>query len=140
MFNLCQRALPLTDSLLPIDPHRGVPDAPELIMAPVPQTGSAPWHQQHGLLAQSTSQVHRSVAGGNHHITRLYQRCQPVYVRKVVHLSHILQLYAMLAPERLAQDRTRQPEVAGDIRGAMVIVAAMIEGAAVIGLIVCMIK
>jgi F-type H+-transporting ATPase subunit c len=34
----------------------------------------------------------------------------------------------------------RQPEVAGDIRGAMVIVAAMIEGAAVIGLIVCMIK
>ncbi|MFM7837193.1 MAG: ATP synthase F0 subunit C [Planctomycetaceae bacterium] len=38
------------------------------------------------------------------------------------------------------ESMARQPEVAGDIRGAMVIVAAMIEGAAVIGLIVCMIK
>lgn len=38
------------------------------------------------------------------------------------------------------ESMARQPEVAGDIRGAMVIVAAMIEGAAVIGLIVCMIE
>ena len=38
------------------------------------------------------------------------------------------------------ESMARQPEVAADIRGAMVIVAAMIEGAAVIGLIVCMIK
>ncbi|GDX91534.1 hypothetical protein LBMAG46_15400 [Planctomycetia bacterium] len=38
------------------------------------------------------------------------------------------------------ESMARQPEVAGDIRGSMVIVAAMIEGAAVIGLIVCMIK
>lgn len=38
------------------------------------------------------------------------------------------------------ESMARQPEVAGDIRGSMVIVAAMIEGAAVIGLIVCFIK
>jgi len=38
------------------------------------------------------------------------------------------------------ESMARQPEVAGDIRGAMVIVAAMIEGAAVIGLIVCIIS
>lgn len=38
------------------------------------------------------------------------------------------------------ESMARQPEVAADIKGSMVIVAAMIEGAAVIGLIVCMIK
>ena len=38
------------------------------------------------------------------------------------------------------ESMARQPEVAGDIRGGMIIVAAMIEGAAVIGLIVCMIS
>lgn len=38
------------------------------------------------------------------------------------------------------ESMARQPEVAGDIRGSMVIVAAMIEGAAVIGLIVCLIS
>jgi F-type H+-transporting ATPase subunit c len=37
------------------------------------------------------------------------------------------------------ESMARQPEVAADIKGSMVIVAAMIEGAAVIGLIVCMI-
>ncbi|MEZ6123527.1 MAG: ATP synthase F0 subunit C [Planctomycetaceae bacterium] len=37
------------------------------------------------------------------------------------------------------ESMARQPEVAGDIRGGMIIVAAMIEGAAVIGLIVCII-
>ncbi len=37
------------------------------------------------------------------------------------------------------ESMARQPEVAGDIRGSMIIVAAMIEGAAVIGLIVCLI-
>lgn len=35
------------------------------------------------------------------------------------------------------ESMARQPEVAADIKGSMVIVAAMIEGAAVIGLIVC---
>jgi F-type H+-transporting ATPase subunit c len=34
----------------------------------------------------------------------------------------------------------RQPEVVGDIKGSMIVVAAMIEGAAVIGLIVCIIS
>lgn len=34
----------------------------------------------------------------------------------------------------------RQPEVADNIKGAMIVVAAMVEGAAVIGLIVCMIS
>ncbi|MDG2128347.1 MAG: ATP synthase F0 subunit C [Fuerstiella sp.] len=38
------------------------------------------------------------------------------------------------------ESMARQPEVANDIKGAMIIVAAMVEGAAVIGLIVCMIK
>ena len=38
------------------------------------------------------------------------------------------------------ESMARQPEVAGDIRGAMVIVAAMVEGAAVIGLVVCMMQ
>lgn len=38
------------------------------------------------------------------------------------------------------ESMARQPEVAGDIRGAMIIVAAMVEGAAVIGLVVCLIK
>jgi len=38
------------------------------------------------------------------------------------------------------ESMARQPEVAGDVRGGMIIVAAMIEGAAVIGLIVCMIN
>ena len=38
------------------------------------------------------------------------------------------------------ESMARQPEVAGDVRGGMIIVAAMIEGAAVIGLIVCLIK
>jgi len=38
------------------------------------------------------------------------------------------------------ESMARQPEVAADIKGSMVIVAAMIEGAAVIGLIVCMIN
>ncbi|MFM7055972.1 MAG: ATP synthase F0 subunit C [Planctomycetota bacterium] len=37
------------------------------------------------------------------------------------------------------ESMARQPEVVGDIRGSMIIVAAMIEGAAVIGLIVCLI-
>jgi F-type H+-transporting ATPase subunit c len=32
---------------------------------------------------------------------------------------------------------SRQPEAAGDIRGAMIITAAMIEGATVIALVVC---
>ena len=31
----------------------------------------------------------------------------------------------------------RQPEAAGDIRGAMIITAAMIEGAALLGLVIC---
>ena len=38
------------------------------------------------------------------------------------------------------ESMARQPEVAGDIRGAMIIVAAMVEGAAVIGLVVCLIN
>ena len=38
------------------------------------------------------------------------------------------------------ESMARQPEVAGDVRGGMIIVAAMIEGAAVIGLIVCLIQ
>lgn len=38
------------------------------------------------------------------------------------------------------ESMARQPEVVGDIKGSMIIVAAMIEGAAVIGLIVCMIS
>ena len=38
------------------------------------------------------------------------------------------------------ESMARQPEVAGDIRGAMIIVAAMVEGAAVIALIVCFVK
>ncbi len=38
------------------------------------------------------------------------------------------------------ENMARQPEVAGDIRGAMIIVAAMVEGAAVIGLVVCLIQ
>lgn len=38
------------------------------------------------------------------------------------------------------ESMARQPEVAGDIRGAMIIVAAMVEGAAVIGLVVCMMQ
>jgi len=37
------------------------------------------------------------------------------------------------------ESMARQPEVAGDIRGSMIIVADMIEGAAVIGLLVCLI-
>lgn len=36
------------------------------------------------------------------------------------------------------ESMARQPEVAGDIRGGMIVTAAMVEGAAVIGLIVCM--
>ncbi|MFQ5636626.1 MAG: ATP synthase F0 subunit C [bacterium] len=31
----------------------------------------------------------------------------------------------------------RQPDAAGDIRGAMIITAAMIEGAALLGLVIC---
>lgn len=31
----------------------------------------------------------------------------------------------------------RQPEAAGDIRGAMIITAAMIEGVALFGLVIC---
>ena len=38
------------------------------------------------------------------------------------------------------ESMARQPEVAGDIRGSLIIVAAMVEGAAVIGLVVCLIK
>lgn len=38
------------------------------------------------------------------------------------------------------ESMARQPEVAGDIRGAMIIVAAMVEGAAVIGLVVCLMQ
>lgn len=38
------------------------------------------------------------------------------------------------------ESMARQPEVAGDIRGGMIVTAAMIEGAAVIGLIVCIIS
>ena len=38
------------------------------------------------------------------------------------------------------ESMARQPEVAGDIRGAMIVTAAMVEGAAVIGLIVCIIS
>lgn len=38
------------------------------------------------------------------------------------------------------ENMARQPEVVGDIKGSMIIVAAMIEGAAVIGLIVCIIS
>jgi F-type H+-transporting ATPase subunit c len=36
------------------------------------------------------------------------------------------------------ESMARQPEVAGDIRGGMIVTAAMVEGAAVIGLVVCM--
>lgn len=32
---------------------------------------------------------------------------------------------------------SRQPEAAGDIRGAMIITAAMIEGIALLGLVIC---
>ena len=38
------------------------------------------------------------------------------------------------------ESMARQPEVVGDIKGSMIVVAAMIEGAAVIGLIVCYIS
>lgn len=38
------------------------------------------------------------------------------------------------------ESMARQPEVAGDIRGSLIIVAAMVEGAAVIGLVVCLIQ
>ena len=38
------------------------------------------------------------------------------------------------------ESMARQPEVAGDIKGSMIIVAAMVEGAAVIGLVVCLIQ
>ena len=38
------------------------------------------------------------------------------------------------------ESMARQPEVASDIRGAMIIVAAMVEGAAVIGLVVCLMQ
>ena len=38
------------------------------------------------------------------------------------------------------ESMARQPEVAGDIKGSMIIVAAMVEGAAVIGLVVCFAK
>lgn len=38
------------------------------------------------------------------------------------------------------ESMARQPEVAGDIRGGMIVTAAMVEGAAVIGLIVCIIS
>lgn len=38
------------------------------------------------------------------------------------------------------ENMARQPEVVGDIKGSMIVVAAMIEGAAVIGLIVCIIS
>lgn len=36
------------------------------------------------------------------------------------------------------ESMARQPEVASDIRGGMIVTAAMVEGAAVIGLVVCM--
>lgn len=35
------------------------------------------------------------------------------------------------------ESMARQPEVAGDIRGAMIVAAALIEGATFFGLIVC---
>ena len=38
------------------------------------------------------------------------------------------------------ESMARQPEKAGDIRGAMIIAAALIEGAAFFGLIVCIAK
>ncbi len=38
------------------------------------------------------------------------------------------------------ENMARQPEVAGNIQTAMVIVSAMIEGAALLGLIVCMLS
>lgn len=37
------------------------------------------------------------------------------------------------------ESMARQPEVAGDIRGAMIVAAALIEGATFFALIVCMI-
>lgn len=37
------------------------------------------------------------------------------------------------------ENMARQPEVAGDIRGAMIVAAALIEGATFFALIVCMI-
>lgn len=38
------------------------------------------------------------------------------------------------------ESMARQPEVAGDIRGAMIVAAALIEGATFFALIVCMIS
>lgn len=38
------------------------------------------------------------------------------------------------------ESMARQPEVAGDIRGAMIVAAALIEGATFFALIVCMIN
>jgi F-type H+-transporting ATPase subunit c len=38
------------------------------------------------------------------------------------------------------ESMARQPEVAGDIRGAMIVAAALIEGATFFALIVCIIK
>jgi F-type H+-transporting ATPase subunit c len=38
------------------------------------------------------------------------------------------------------ESMARQPEKAGDIRGAMIVAAALIEGAAFFGLIVCIAK
>ncbi len=38
------------------------------------------------------------------------------------------------------ESMARQPEVAGDIRGAMIVAAALIEGATFFALIVCMIR
>ena len=38
------------------------------------------------------------------------------------------------------ESMARQPEVAGDIRGAMIVAAALVEGATFFALIVCLIK
>lgn len=38
------------------------------------------------------------------------------------------------------ESMARQPEVAGDIRGAMIVAAALVEGATFFALIVCMIS
>jgi F-type H+-transporting ATPase subunit c len=34
----------------------------------------------------------------------------------------------------------RQPEAAGDLRGMMILIAALLEGAAVIGLVICLLS
>ena len=36
------------------------------------------------------------------------------------------------------ESMARQPEVAGDIRGAMIVIAALLEGATFFGLLICL--